>query len=123
MVLAPLVPCAIGNLLCDVGREKFGSGALTDTLWKVAVASVEVVRLLTASPTYTFCAMLTVWLVPNCVQFTLSAEPYMLNTFPLLASLIQDGRLPLPKDWKNLLAPGLVPSATVITQASSTSYP
>ncbi len=99
MVLAPLVPCAIVKLLCDVEREKFGSGALTDTLSKVAVASVEVLRLLTASPTYTFCAMLTVWLVPNGTQFTLSAEPYMLNTFPLLASLIQDGRLPLPKDW------------------------
>src|SRR5258708_3919749 len=79
-----------------------GAGAaaeLTDTPSNVPVAKEDVVRLLTASPTYTFCAMLTVWLVPNCVQLTLSAEPYMLNTFPLLASLIQDGRLPLPKDW------------------------
>ena len=98
MVLAALVPCAIVKLLGDVEREKFGSGALTDTLSKVAVASEEVLRLLTASPAYTLCAMLTVWLVPNGTQFTPSAEPYMLNTFPLLASLIQDGRLPLPKD-------------------------
>ena len=51
MVLAPLVPCAIVKLLGDVEREKFGSGALTDTLSKVAVASEEVLRLLTASPT------------------------------------------------------------------------
>jgi len=51
MVLAPLVPCAIVKLLGDVEREKFGSGALTETLSKVAVASEEVLRLLTASPT------------------------------------------------------------------------
>src|SRR6266571_1816611 len=51
MVLAPLVPCAIVKLLGDVEREKFGSGALTETLSKVAVASEAVLRLLTASPT------------------------------------------------------------------------
>ena len=79
-----------------------GAGAaaeLTDTLSNVAVAKEEVVRLLTASPTYTFGAMLTVWLAPNCTQFTPSAELYIVNTFPLLASLIQYGSVPLPKDW------------------------
>src|SRR6266702_272707 len=38
---------------------------LTDTPSNVAVAKEDVVRLLTASPTYTFGAMLTVWLVPS----------------------------------------------------------
>jgi len=71
---------------------------VTDTLSKVAVAKEEVVRLLTASPTYAFCAMLTVWLVPNCSQFTPSAELYIVNTFPLLASFIQYGKAPLPND-------------------------
>jgi len=79
-----------------------GAGAaveLTDMLSNVALASEEVVRLLTASPTYTFCAMLTVWLVPCCNQFTPSAELYIVNTFPLRASLIQYGKAPLPNDW------------------------
>jgi len=79
-----------------------GAGAatvLTDTLSNVAVATEVVVRLLTASPMYTFAAMLTVWLVPNCVQFTPSGEPYMLNTFPLRESLIQVGSVALPRDW------------------------
>ncbi len=73
-------------------------GAVMDTLSKVAVASEEVVRLLTASPTYTFCAMLTVWLAPNCNQLDPSAELYIVNTFPLLVSLIQYGKAPLPND-------------------------
>jgi hypothetical protein len=79
-----------------------GAGAaaeLTDTLSNFAVAKEAVVRLLTASPTYTFGAMLTVWLVPNATQFTPSADPYMLNTFPLLTSFIQFGTVPLPIDW------------------------
>jgi hypothetical protein len=78
-----------------------GAGAaaeLTDTLSNVAVAKEAVVRLLTASPTYTFGAMLTVWLVPSAIQFTPSADPYMLNTFPLLTSFIQYGSVPLPID-------------------------
>ncbi len=102
IVLVPLAPCTIVKLLGEAETAKFGggaTGALTDTLSKLAVASEEVLRLLTASPTYTFCAMLTVWLVPNCTQFTPSEEPYMVNTFPLLASFIQDGRVPLPKGW------------------------
>ncbi len=79
-----------------------GAGAaaeLTDRLSNVAVAKEEVVRLLTASPTYTFAAMLTVWLAPNCAQFTPSGEPYAVNTFPLLTSLTQVGGAPPPNDW------------------------
>ena len=45
-----------------------------ETLSKVAVARVEVLPLVTAKPTNTFCAMLIVWLVPNCTQFTPSEE-------------------------------------------------
>jgi hypothetical protein len=78
-----------------------GAGAaaeLSDTLSNVALAKADVVRLLTANPTYTFGAMLTVWLAPNCSQFTPSAELYIVNTFPLLASLIQYGSAPLPND-------------------------
>ena len=54
--------------------------------------------------------MLTVWLVPSCTQFTPSGDPYMLNTFPLLPSLIQYGSVALPIDWYELLAPVLVRS-------------
>jgi hypothetical protein len=58
-----------------------GAGAvtqLTETLSKVAVASAEVLPLFTANPTYTFCAMLIVWLLPNGVQFTPSEEVALL---------------------------------------------
>ena len=101
MVLAPLAPCTIVTLLGEAEREKLAggaTGALTDTLSKLAVAREEVLRLLTASPTYTFGTVLTVWLVPNCTQFTPSALPYTLNTFPLLTSFIQFGGTPLPMD-------------------------
>src|SRR5215467_15348617 len=67
-----------------------GAGAapeFTDTLSNTPVAVEDVVRLLTAKPMYTFCAMVTVWLAPNCTQFTPSAEPYMVKTFPLRTSL------------------------------------
>jgi hypothetical protein len=50
-----------------------GAGAdveLTETFAKAAVASVDVLRLLTAKPTYTFVAMSIVWLDPSCTQFT-----------------------------------------------------
>src|SRR5258708_16304424 len=46
-----------------------GAGAaaeLSDTLSNVAVAKAEVVRLLTAQPTYTLGAVLTVCLAPHC---------------------------------------------------------
>jgi len=54
-----------------------GAGAeaeLTDTLSKVAVATAEALPLFTAKPTYTFCPMLIVWLVPRCVQVTPSND-------------------------------------------------
>src|SRR5208282_4816872 len=52
-----------------------GAGAeFTDTLSNVAVASAELFPLVTASPMYTFAAMLIVWLVPICTQFTPSEE-------------------------------------------------
>lgn len=102
MVRMTLVPCATVKLLGDAESEKLGAGGagiIRETLSKEAVASEDVVRLLTASPMYTFVAMLTVWLVPNCAQFTPSAELYRLNTFPLLTSLIQLGSAPPPNDW------------------------
>ena len=76
MVLAPLAPCRMLTLLGDVEREKFGdaTGVLTETLSKVAVARAEALPLFTASPTYTFGAMVIVWLVPRCVQVTPSGE-------------------------------------------------
>jgi hypothetical protein len=55
-----------------------GAGAdveLIDTLSNLAVARVDVLRLLTAKPTYTFVAMSIVWLEPSCTQFTPSAQP------------------------------------------------
>jgi len=90
-----------------------GAGAaaeLTDTLSNVAVANETVVRLLTASPTYTLAAIVTVWLVPNPTQFTPSVDPYALNTFPLRTSFSQYGSAALPIDWYALLPPGLVRS-------------
>jgi hypothetical protein len=76
MLLVPLVPCRMLRLLGEVAREKFGAatGVVSETLSKVAVARPEVVPLFTARPTYTFGAMVIVWLVPRCVQFTPSAE-------------------------------------------------
>src|SRR2546427_200197 len=104
MVLAPLVPCASLKLFGDAEKAKSAGGCtvretvvVTDTLSNVAVAKAEVVRLLAARPTYTFCAMVTVWLVPSGAQFKPSREPYRVNTFPLLASFIQYGRAALPK--------------------------
>src|SRR5712664_911760 len=54
MVLVPLAPCTIVTLFGELEREKVGcgaTGALSDTPSKVAVASEEVLRLLTARPT------------------------------------------------------------------------
>ena len=45
-----------------------------ETLSKVAVARTEVLLALSAKPMYTFCAMLMVWVVPTCAQFTPSLE-------------------------------------------------
>jgi hypothetical protein len=77
IVLVPLVPCVIVKLLGDPERAKFGAGGedvLSDTLSKVAVAGAELLPLFAANPTYTFCAMLIVWLVPSCTQFTPSDD-------------------------------------------------
>ena len=90
------------NSLQDLspGPRVIAYGVLSETLSKVAVAREDVVRLLTASPMYTFCAMLTVWLAPNCTQFTPFVDPYILNTFPLLTSLSQYGSVNGPvNDW------------------------
>jgi len=75
--------------------------ALTETLSNVAVASAPLLLLLTAKPIYTPLAMLIVWLVPSCTQFTPSAETYPLNTFPLRTTFTQYGSVtaaPLPCD-------------------------
>jgi hypothetical protein len=77
IVLVALAPCVVVRLLGDADREKFGTGAglvLMATLSKVAVASFEVLPLLTARPMYTLCAMVIVWLVPSCTQFSPSNE-------------------------------------------------
>jgi hypothetical protein len=77
IVLVPLAPCVIVKLFGEADRAKFGGGGrfvLMATLLKVAVARLEVLPLLTASPMYTFCAMGMVWLVPSCTQFTPSNE-------------------------------------------------
>jgi hypothetical protein len=86
MVLVPLAPCVILRLLGDADREKFGVGAgfvLIATLSKVAMARLAVFPLLTASPTYTFCPMLMVWLVPTCTQLTPSNDEKLLSVLPL----------------------------------------
>lgn len=76
-VLVPLAPCAIVTLLGDAESEKFGSGAtgaLTETLSKIAVDGAVVLPLVTAKPTYTLWFIGIVWLVPSCVQLTPSGE-------------------------------------------------
>ena len=53
MVFVPLVPCVMVMLLKDVESEKFGDGGarvVRETLSKVAVATEDVLRLLTAKP-------------------------------------------------------------------------
>jgi hypothetical protein len=77
IVLVPLAPCVSVKLLGEAESAKFGAGAggvLSETLSKVAVARAELLPLFTANPTYTVCAMLIVWLVPNCVQVTPSND-------------------------------------------------
>ena len=61
----------------DADKVKFGvpvEGILSDTLSKVAVARDELFPLFTAKPTYTVCARFSVWLLPNCTQFTPSVD-------------------------------------------------
>ena len=122
IMLVPLAPCVMVKLFGDVEREKFGAGGagiVTDTPSKVAVAREDVVRLLTASPMYTVVAMLTVWLAPNCVQVTPSADPYRLKTFPLRTSFTRLGSVTLPKDWYVGFAPVLVRSVSQIPEEYS----
>ncbi len=60
-----------------VTLEIIGAGAateFTETLSNVAVAKAVVLPLFTARPTYTFWAMVIVWLVPTCTQFTPSED-------------------------------------------------
>ncbi len=60
-----------------VTLEIIGAGAateFTETLSNVAVVKAVVLPLVTAKPRYTFCAMLIVWLVPSCTQFTPSED-------------------------------------------------
>ena len=102
MVVVLLVPCVIVMLFKEVESEKFGdggAGVVSETLSKVAAANVDVLRLLTAKPKYTFCAIVTVWLVPSCVQFTPFVELYIVNTLPLRTSFSQFGSVALPTDW------------------------
>ena len=102
MVFMLLAPCVMVMLLKEVAREKFGdggAGVVRETLSKVAVAKEDVLRLLTARPTKTFCDMVTVWVAPNCVQFVPFVEPYIVKTFPLRTSFSQFGKVALPTDW------------------------
>src|ERR1700730_2514781 len=62
---------------------------LTETLSKVAVARLALSLLLTARPTYVFVAIVIVWLVPTCVQFTPSDDAYPLKVLPLLTAFTQ----------------------------------
>jgi hypothetical protein len=50
----------VANRLVITGAGKPDPGALIDTLSNVAVARLELLSLLTASPMYTFCAIVTV---------------------------------------------------------------
>ena len=70
----------------------FGAGAAAveiETLSNVAVASSELLSLLTARPMYTFCAMEMVWVGPICVQLTPLGEPKPLKLFPLRITFTQ----------------------------------
>ena len=89
-------------------------GVLSDTLSKVAVASAEALPLFTAIPTYTFCPMLIVWLLPNGVQFTPSDEVALLKLLPLLVTFTQYGRLTPTLLTDVVLPPLLVRSSKFI---------
>ena len=94
MVLVPLVPWVTVRLDGNAESVKFGvggGGVVTDTLSNVAVASAEVSPLHTARPTYTLCPIVTVRLLPSCVQFTPSLDTYPVTELPLRVTLIQYG--------------------------------
>jgi hypothetical protein len=79
-----------------------------DTLSNVAVARVEVLPLETARPTYTLCAIVIVWLVPCCVQFTPSGDLKALKLFPLRTSFTHSGTVILPGTEEDVAPPVLV---------------
>jgi hypothetical protein len=69
-----------------------GAGAaaeFTDTLSNVAVVNAVVSPLVTARPIYTLCAMLIVWVVPTCTQFTPSDDAKLLKELPVLLIFTQ----------------------------------
>src|SRR2546425_13213526 len=77
----------VGQMLLMTGEAD--AAELRETLSKVAVSRVVLAVLLTASPMYTFCAMVMVWLEPISVQVMPSGEPYELNVLPLRTIFIQ----------------------------------
>jgi|SRR5437867_8522073 len=69
-----------------------GAGFVAVVIEKLSMLPVykaPVLPLLTASPTYTFCAMLMVWLVPTCAQFSPSSDWYPEKLLPLRTSFTQ----------------------------------
>jgi hypothetical protein len=83
-------------------------------LSNVAVAKAVVLPLFTARPTYTFCAIVIVWLAPNCTQFTPSEETKLLNVLPLRLILIQYGSVALTLPGSEVLPPVVVRSSKYI---------
>ena len=67
----PIAP-VVGATLAITGAGE--EAELTETLSNAAVARAVVLPLVTAKPTYTFCAMLIVCAVPSCTQLTPSAD-------------------------------------------------
>jgi hypothetical protein len=66
---------------------------LRDTLSNVAVYVLLVLPLLTPSPTYTFVAMLMLWLEPTCSQFSPSDDIHVVKVLPLRTNFSQYGTL------------------------------
>jgi hypothetical protein len=73
MTEPPMTP-EIGDRDVIAGADDEPEAELTDTLSNVAVPKVVLLPLATTKPTYTFGAMVTVSLAPNCTQFTPSAD-------------------------------------------------
>jgi hypothetical protein len=86
-----------------------GAGAaaeFTETLSNVAVVNAVVSPLVTANPIYTLCAMLMVWLVPTCTQFTPSEDAKLLKVLPLLVIFSQYGSVTVKLPGSTVLPPG-----------------
>ena len=87
-----MVTCVPGNPDVTETELMTGAGAapeFTEMLSNVAVARTELLLALTAKPMYTFWAMLMVWVVPTCTQFTPSVEAYPLKVLPLRTNFTQ----------------------------------